>query len=145
MQHGSTCSFYSAEELSNVLTKWTSWTQDSKSKPSRRGASQTRLAQIQALRGACFFYISKTETSTVKKLGWSEPAATSAPVQDEAVQAILGMNQKHILFSCQGIFQPPFSAPKFSPPTYFPPSYLPPSPHFPLIPSLELERAPELE
>ncbi len=29
--------------------------------------------------------------------GWSEPAATSAPVQDEAVQAVLGMNQKHIL------------------------------------------------
>jgi len=24
--------------------------------------------------------------------GWSEPAATNAPVQDEAVQAILGMN-----------------------------------------------------
>jgi len=29
--------------------------------------------------------------------GWSEPAATSAPVQDEAVQAVLRMNQKHIL------------------------------------------------
>jgi hypothetical protein len=39
--------------------------------------------------------------------GWSEPAATCAPVQDEAVQAILGMNQKHILFPCPGIFQPP--------------------------------------
>jgi hypothetical protein len=39
--------------------------------------------------------------------GWSEPAATCAPVQDEAVQAILGMNQKHILFPCPVIFQPP--------------------------------------
>jgi len=29
--------------------------------------------------------------------GWSEPAATSAPVQDEAIQAILRINQKHIL------------------------------------------------
>jgi len=27
-----------------------------------------------------------------------------APVQDEAVQVILGMNQKHILFPCLGIF-----------------------------------------
>ncbi len=35
---------------------------------------------------------------------WSEPAATSAPVQDEALQAVLGMNQKHILF--QGFFSP---------------------------------------
>jgi hypothetical protein len=28
--------------------------------------------------------------------GWSEPAATNAPDEDEAVQAVLGMNQKHI-------------------------------------------------
>jgi len=40
-------------------------------------------------------------------LGWSEPAATNAPVQNETVQAVLGMNLKHILFSCPGIFQPP--------------------------------------
>jgi hypothetical protein len=33
----------------------------------------------------------------VVKTGWSEPAATNAPVEDEAVQAALGMNQKHIL------------------------------------------------
>ncbi len=82
----------------------------------------------------------------VQFMGQSEPAATSAPVQDEAIQAILGMNQKHILFPCQRDFSAPFSAPKFSPPTYFlPPSFLPPSPHFPLIPSLELKRALELE
>jgi len=42
-----------------------------------------------------------------KKLGRSELAATSTPVLDEAIQAILGMNQKHILFACPGIFQPP--------------------------------------
>jgi hypothetical protein len=30
-------------------------------------------------------------------LGRSEPAATNAPVKDEAIQAVLGMNQKHIL------------------------------------------------
>jgi hypothetical protein len=28
---------------------------------------------------------------------WSEPIATSAPIQDEVIQAVLGMNQKHIL------------------------------------------------
>jgi hypothetical protein len=36
--------------------------------------------------------------------GWSEPAATSAPIQDEAVQVVLGMNKKHILFPAQGFF-----------------------------------------
>jgi hypothetical protein len=40
-------------------------------------------------------------------MGWSEPTATSAPVQDEIVQTILGMNQKHILFPCPWIFHPP--------------------------------------
>jgi hypothetical protein len=58
-------------------------------------------------------------------VGWSEPAATSAPVQDEAVQAILGMNQKHILFPCPGIFSPlrPKIFPSYLLPS--PPSYLP--------------------
>jgi hypothetical protein len=82
-------------------------------------------------------------------MGWSEPIATSAPVQDEAIQAILGMNQKHILFPCLGIFQPLF-CPQIFPSTYFPPSptylpALPPSPHFLLTPSHELGRAHELE
>ncbi len=40
-------------------------------------------------------------------LGWNEPVATSAPVQDEAIQAILRLNQKHILFPYPRIFQPP--------------------------------------
>jgi len=39
--------------------------------------------------------------------GWSEPATTNAKVQNEAIQAVLGMNQKHILFHCPGIFQTP--------------------------------------
>jgi hypothetical protein len=59
--------------------------------------------------------------------GWSKPAATSALVQDEAIQTFLGMNQKHILFPYPEIFQPLFL------PQNFP--LLPPSPHFPLTPS----------
>jgi len=48
-------------------------------------------------------------------------------------------------------FSAPFFAPKFSPPTYSPPlvlptsPILPPSPHFLLIPSPKLGKAPELE
>jgi hypothetical protein len=65
-----------------------------------------------------------------KSLKWaavsrSELAATSAPVQDEAIPAILGMNPNTskqgifiFLFPCPGFFLPLFSAPKFSPPTY---------------------------
>jgi hypothetical protein len=59
---------------------------------------------------------------------WSEPAAINAPVQDEAVQAVLGMNPNTssppnlgiliFLFPCPGFFQP---------------SYLPQS--FPLLPT----------
>jgi len=83
-------------------------------------------------------------------LGWSEPAATNAPVQDAAVQAVLGMNQKHILFPCPGIFHP-LSLPQNFPflptyphpnilpsPTYFPPSYLPPPSHLPHLISCSL-------
>jgi len=56
------------------------------------------------------------------------------------------MNQKtHSLLLLRD-FTAPFFAPKFSPPTYLrpllPPSYLPPSPHFWLIPSPALRRAP---
>jgi len=58
-------------------------------------------------------------------IGWSELAATNALVQDEAVQAVLGMNQKTHPLPVPKDFLGPFSAPKFSPPTYFPPSYLP--------------------
>jgi hypothetical protein len=68
--------------------------------------------------------------------GWSEPAATSVPVQDKAVQAVLWMNQKHNLFPCPGIFQPP------SLPQNFP--LLPPSPHFLFTPSPKLGELPSL-
>jgi hypothetical protein len=40
----------------------------------------------------------------IKFMGWSEPTATSAIIQDEAIQAVLGMNQKHILFPCPRFF-----------------------------------------
>jgi len=95
-----------------------------------------------------FFLEPGAEVLNYCPTGWSEPAATSAPVQDEAVQAVLWMNQKHILFPCPGIFQPP-SLPQTCPllPTSPPPfaSLLPPSTHFPLTPSPELKRTPEVE
>jgi hypothetical protein len=52
--------------------------------------------------------------------GWSEPIATSAPVQDEAIQVVFGMNQKHVL-PCPRflVFSTFFLLPKFFPPTYF--------------------------
>jgi len=31
------------------------------------------------------------------KGGWSQPAATNAPIEDEAIEAVLGMNQNHVL------------------------------------------------
>jgi hypothetical protein len=50
--------------------------------------------------------------------GWSEPAATNAPVQDEAVQALLRMNPNTssppspgifiFLFPCSEVFQPSY-------------------------------------
>jgi hypothetical protein len=54
----------------------------------------------------------------IKFMGWSEPTTTNAPIQDEAIQAILGVNQKHILFPCPRIFQLYLFTPNFSPPTY---------------------------
>jgi len=72
---------------------------------------------------------------------WSEPAATTAPVQDEAFQAVLGMNPKTHPCPLPRDFPALFSAPKFTPPT----PLLPPSPHFPLTPLPELGRAPKLE
>jgi len=78
-------------------------------------------------------------------MGWSEPAATNALVQDEAVQVVLGMIQKHI-FPCprflvfstsslpQSFFVLPTSFLLTSP-------FLPTSLHFALTPSLELGRA----
>jgi hypothetical protein len=60
-------------------------------------------------------------------LGWSEPAATNAPVEDEPVQPVLRMN---ILPARRVFFFHLFSAPPTSPllsPLLPPPSYLPPT------------------
>jgi len=35
----------------------------------------------------------------VQILGWSEPAATNAPIEDGAVEVVSRMNQKHILLA----------------------------------------------
>jgi len=84
-----------------------------------------------------------------RRSSWSETTATNAPVQDEAVQAVLGMNRKHILLPCPGIFQPPSLPQKFpllpTPPLLPTSALLPPSPHFLLTPSPKLRRAHELE
>jgi len=63
-------------------------------------------------------------------LGWSEPAATNAPVADEPVEAVFRMNKNLILPVRIYIYFPPLLYPKiFPPPTYLlpPPSYLPPT------------------
>ncbi len=91
--------------------------------------------------------------------GCSEPAATNAPVEDEAVEVVLGMNQKHILPSPKFLTFSVSSLPQnFSllptsllltspllPPspliTSVSPLYPPTSPHFAFTPSLELGRA----
>jgi hypothetical protein len=70
----------------------------------------------------------------------SEPVATSAPVQDEAIQAVLGMNQKHIL-PCPRFLV--FSASSL-PQTF---SFLPISPYLPhlILRSLHWQILGELE
>jgi len=80
-------------------------------------------------------------------MGWSEPAATSAPVQDEAVQAVSGMNQKHILFPSLGVFQLlslPQNFPLSLTSPLGPPPFLPLSPHFLFTSSSKLGRTLEL-
>ncbi len=49
--------------------------------------------------------------TSLRKLGWSEPAATNAPVEDEPVQPVLRMN---ILPACRDFLFHLLSAPKFS-------------------------------
>jgi hypothetical protein len=73
----------------------------------------------------------------IRQEGWSEPAATSAPDQDEVIQAILGMNQKHILPYPRFLVFSASSLPQsFS---FLPIFLLPTSPHFEFTPSSELE------
>ncbi len=92
-------------------------------------------------------------------MGWSELAATNAPVADEPVEAVFRMNENPILPARIFFFFHLFSTPKFSPllpttslppPTYHlpPPSYLPPtSPLLPTtyqpLPPHSITRAPE--
>jgi hypothetical protein len=85
--------------------------------------------------------------------GWNELAATNAPSEDEAIQAILGMNQKHVLPCPKFLFFQPLPYTKFlffQPLPYtkflvFSTSFLPPSPllptslHFALTPLSKLE------
>jgi hypothetical protein len=66
--------------------------------------------------------------------GWSEPAATNAPVADEPVEAVFRMNENPILPACIYFFFPPLLYPKIFPPTTYQP-LLPP-----LTPSPELQR-----
>jgi hypothetical protein len=76
-----------------------------------------------------------TETSDRTRVNQQPPA------QDEAIQAILGMNQKTHPLPLPWDFSAPFFAPKFSPSTYLPPlSYLP---HF-ISHSLHLQSSGEL-
>jgi hypothetical protein len=89
----------------------------------------------------------------IKLTGWSEPAVTNGPVEDEVVQAVLGMNQKHILLCPKFLVSSASSLPQsFSllptslPPTfhlvYVPPptSHLPPPSYLPHLISHSLRR-----
>ncbi len=79
--------------------------------------------------GAC------TGEGPIVSNGWSDPAATNAPVADEPVEAIFRMNENPILPARIYIFFPPLLYPKiFPPPTYHLPT--PPPPH-------SITRAPE--
>jgi len=90
--------------------------------------------------------------------GWSELAATNAPVADEAVEAVFRMNENPIL-PARIFFFHLFPTPKFSPllPTTYlshPTSHLPPSSYLPLtspllpttyqpLPPYSIARAPD--
>jgi hypothetical protein len=78
--------------------------------------------------------------------GWNEPTTTNAPVEDEAIQAFLQMNQKPILFPCPWIFQPP-SLPQnlsFLPTSPLPPTYHPSYLHHLISHSLHFKSLVEL-
>jgi hypothetical protein len=45
-----------------------------------------------ALLAHSLYWFSNYSSSNQCWVGWSEPAATSAPIQDEAIEAVLGMN-----------------------------------------------------
>jgi len=65
-------------------------------------------------------------------LGWSEQAAINASIEDEVVQAVLGMNQKHILpYSKFLVFSASSLPQSFS--LLLPLSYLPPPSYLPRL------------
>ncbi len=90
------------------------------------------------------FRRSSHNASTYPKFGtkgWSEPATTNAPVEDEPVQPILRMN---IISARRDFFFHLLSAPKFSTsPLLPPPSDLPPT--NPTPPSLHRQNSRDLE
>ncbi len=63
-------------------------------------------------------------------LGWSEPMPTNAPIEDEAVEVILGMNQNTSSLTQSFWFFQPLLCPKNFP-SYLPPSHLPPPSYLP--------------
>ncbi len=78
--------------------------------------------------------------------GWSEPAATNAPVQDEPVEVVLRMNKNPILLALMDFFFPPLLCPKIFPPPYLPPtSPLLPTTYQPLPPSLHRQNSRNIE
>jgi hypothetical protein len=52
------------------------------------------------------FHISSKLYATRAWEGWSEPTTTNAPVQDEAIQTILGMNENTSSSPAQELFSP---------------------------------------
>jgi len=61
-------------------------------------------------------------------MGWSEPVATNALVEDEAIEVVFKMNQKHIPLARNYWFFEPLLYPKNFP--YLPPSSFPPTSPF---------------
>jgi hypothetical protein len=75
--------------------------------------------------------------------GWNEPTTTNALVEDEAVHAILGMNQKHILPCLKFlVFSTSFLPQSFS---LLPTSLQPTSPFLPTSPNFVFTPLPELK
>ncbi len=89
-----------------------------------------KVDQISITRQQCW---GDKEVDLIHSLGWSELAATNAPVEDEPVQPVLRMN---ILPARRDFFFHLLFAPKFSPSPLLPTTYQPHPPH-------SIARAPE--
>jgi hypothetical protein len=85
--------------------------------------------------------------------GWSEPAATNAPVEDEPIQPVLRMNilpaRRDFFFISSALkfsTSPLLPTPSYLPPTKpNPPSYLHPPTYHPHPPSLHRQSSRDLE